>query len=157
MKAASASLGEQVYKRVEEVVATGKTAKDAFSIVAKERKMTASNIQQHYYRFKRKAQSSSKKANSSTRRTVGNVQGRALGAAATAVGKLPAKQRKQVAKGVVGATKRVQSAQVLGKELQKDMTKVVDDTIKSLESMLSKELKKELSNAKKKLVALIPR
>jgi len=154
----TASLGEQVYRRVEEVVATGRTAKDAFAVVAKERKMTPSNIQQHYYRFKRKAQTSGKKANASTRKTMGNVQGRALGAAASAVGKLPAKQRKQVAKGVVGATKRVQTAQTVGKEVAGDLTQVVDDLMNSFNELLAEARKNpQFRKAEKKIAAKFSR
>ena len=103
--------------------------------------MTTSNIQQHYYRFKRKAKASGKKANTSTRRTVNNVQGRALGAAATAVGKLPARQRKQVAKGIAGAGKRVQSAQVVGKEVAEDLSQVLEDMFASINEVLAEARK----------------
>ncbi|MCW2922852.1 MAG: hypothetical protein JWM98_256, partial [Thermoleophilia bacterium] len=158
VKAASASLGEQVYSRVEEVIATGRTAKDAFGVVARERKMTASNIQQHYYRFKRKAQTSGKKANTSTRKTVGKVQDRALGAAVNAVGKLPAKQRKQVAKGVTGVAKRAQTAQNVGKEVRDDLTQVVEDLLTSFNELLSEARKNpQFRRAEKKIAARFSR
>lgn len=55
-RAASKSLGDDVFRRVNELVDNGKTAKAAFDVVAKESGMSVSNVQQHYYRFKRKAQ-----------------------------------------------------------------------------------------------------
>ena len=41
-------------------------AKAAFDVVAKESKMSVANVQQHYYRFKRKADTSARKAGRST-------------------------------------------------------------------------------------------
>jgi vacuolar-type H+-ATPase subunit E/Vma4 len=123
-------------------------------VVAKERKMTTSNIQQHYYRFKRKAQSGGKKANSSTRRTVNKVQGRALGAAATAVNKIPAKQRKQVAKGVSAAGKRVQTASVVGKDVREDLSQVLEDMFASINEVLTEARKNpQFKKIEKKLVS----
>lgn len=139
-------------------MATGRTAKDAFAVVAKERKMTQSNIQQHYYRFKRKAQDSGKKANTSTRNTVSNVQDKALGAAVTAVGKLPRKQRKQVASGVAGAAKRVQTAQTVGKEVAGDLTQVVEDLMSSFNELLTEARKNpQFRKAEKKIAARFSR
>lgn len=158
MKAAGVSMGEQIYLRVEELTATGRTAKDAFTVVAKERKMTASNIQQHYYRFKRKATAGSKKANSSTRRTVSKVQGKAVTAAATAAAKLPEKQRKQVAKGMTAAAKRAQTAQDVGKDVKQDLTQVVEDLLSSFNDLLVEARKNpQFRKAEKKIAARFSR
>jgi hypothetical protein len=148
VNAASASLGGQVYKRVEEIIATGRTAKDAFAVVAKERKMTTSNIQQHYYRFKRKATTSGTKARTSSRKTVSKVQGRALGAAATAVGKLPAKQQKQLARGVGTAAMSAQTVSKLTKEISDDITKRFDALGSEYEKALKSTIKKAKADLK---------
>jgi len=158
VRAAGLSLGEQVYRRVEEVVATGKTAKDAFSVVARERKMTPSNVQQHYYRFKRKASTGAKSARTSTRSTVSKVQGRAIGAAAKGVSKLPAKQRKQVAKGVSAAATRAQSASKATKGVRDDLTQVVEDLLGSFNELLAEARKNpQFRRAEKKLASRFSR
>lgn len=59
-------IGSTVFTRVNELVAAGSTAKDAFPVVAKELKMSTANVQQHYYRFKRRAGA---KASSTARKT----------------------------------------------------------------------------------------
>jgi hypothetical protein len=154
MKAAGNSVGEQIYARVEELKATGRTAKDAFTVVAKEQKMTTSNIQQHYYRFKRKATTSGKKANTSTRRTASKMQGSAITAAATAASKIPPKQRKQVAKGVTAAAKRAQTAQTMGKEVREDLSQVVDELMTSLHELLAEARKNpQFRKAEKKIAS----
>jgi hypothetical protein len=113
VSAAGKSLGEQIYRRVEELVATGKTAKDAFAVVSRERSMTVSNVQQHYYRFKRKAgtsaRSTARKAQSRARTTASRAQKSALTAVAQAGAvvvpvvaqagsRLPKKQRQAITK-----------------------------------------------------------
>jgi hypothetical protein len=162
VRAASASLGESVYRSVEDVIATGKTAKDAFAVVAKDRKMTVSNVQQHYYRFKRKAQDGAKKtatkANTSTRATVAKVQGKALGAAVNAVGKLPASQRKQVAKGVSVAAKGTGRVAAAGKEVREDLSHVVEELLGQFQELLKEARKNpQFRKAEKKIAARFSR
>jgi len=126
--------------------------------VAKDQKLTVSNVQQHYYRFKRKtstgAKSTATKANTSTRKTVAKVQGKALGAAVTAVGKLPAKQRTQVAKGVSAAAKGTSRVTAASKEVREDLTGVVEDLLGQFQELLKEARKNpQFRKAEKKIAA----
>jgi hypothetical protein len=158
ISAAGKSLGEQVYRRVEEVVATGKTAKAAFDVVARERKMSVSNVQQHYYRFKRKAQTGAKsraKRAAGTRagKAVSRTQATALTAVATAGSVLPAKQIAAIGKDL----------QALGKDLQKASKGVRghsatlgNDTVRLLGELLEEARKnKRFRNLEKNITQLL--
>jgi len=107
--------------------------------------MTVANVQQHYYRFKRKAQTqtktSARKANSSARGTVSKVQDRAVNAAVTAAGRIPAKQRKQLGKGIGTAAKGAGAAQAVGKEVRDDITQVMDDVFTAFGELLTEARK----------------
>ena len=123
--------------------------------------MTASNVQQHYYRFKRKAQTGAKgaasKARTSSRSTVGKVQSKALGAAAAASASCP-RSAKQVAKGVTGTAKRAQGAHGLGKEVREDLGQVVEDLLSSFNELLGEARKNpQFRKAEKKIAARFSR
>lgn len=53
-KGRATGVGEIIFNRVNELVETGLTAKAAFPLVARELAMSTANVQQHYYRFKRR-------------------------------------------------------------------------------------------------------
>ncbi len=68
------SVAEQIWKRVEELLGDGRSAKLAFEAVAKERRTTVGNVQQQYYRWRRQA-------NKGARKVVRHGRGAARGAA----------------------------------------------------------------------------
>jgi len=120
ISAAGKSLGEQVYRQVDELVESGKTAKSAFAVVARERKMTVANVQQHYYRFKRKASVSARKAESSVKR----VQNRTIS---------------RVSKATNASTKQVRD---LGSKLrEEDLSQISTDVVKAFSDLLSEARK----------------
>ncbi|MBC7645275.1 MAG: hypothetical protein H7123_09115, partial [Thermoleophilia bacterium] len=137
LSAKGKSLGEQVYRQVEELVESGKTAKSAFAVVARERKMTVANVQQHYYRFKRKASVSARKAESSVKR----VQNRTIS---------------RVSKATKDSTKQVRD---LGSKLrEEDLSQISTDVVKAFNDLLSEARKNpRFRKLEKSFTALLTR
>jgi hypothetical protein len=145
--AAGTTQGAAIYQSVEKLVADGMTAKDAFGVVAKERKMTASNVQQHYYRYKRKASGPKKKkpasSTSTARKTVRrtqkvatNVALQAAAAAAPVIGrasdKIPAKQKQQLGKAIQAVSEV---------DLKEDAARIGDDIVEAFFELLDEARK----------------
>jgi hypothetical protein len=115
-------LGEQVYRQVEEVVATGKTAKAAFDVVAKEQKMTVANVQQHYYRFKRKAKTGAGTAQSRVKTAPTRARKR-VSAASKSATRSASTTAKSLSKSVPGASATVTASSASAKKAVKKAEK----------------------------------
>jgi hypothetical protein len=129
-------VGEQIFRRVNELVETGKTAKAAFDVVAKEQLMTVSNVQQHYYRFKRRTKQRTAQVEASVRGAAKSAQTSAR-RTYTAAG-LPA-QLKVIKKDLTAVSSSVQT---LGTDVTKAVTGLVgevrkDARVKRLERNLT--------------------